>query len=156
MDMDRSGASLKEILGWASLGLAGGLLAAPSGVARLIGFPDDSRSSVLLRAVGLREMLAYVLIERTGPEDARPLWVRTGGDAIVLALIGAISRRKGADRRRLTVAAANVGAIAALDAYAALRLGRSPGGPIPAGPAEDLSKDPAYEPAAPLRGIKGG
>ncbi|HVX31991.1 MAG TPA: hypothetical protein VHA80_02530 [Solirubrobacterales bacterium] len=156
METDRSASRLKEILGWASLGLAAGLLGAPSRVARLIGFPDDARSSALLRAVGLREMLAYVLIERTGPEDAGPLWVRTGGDAIDLALIGASSRRGEADRGRLAVAAANVGAIAALDAYAAMRLGRSTGAANPAAPAEDLAEDPAGEPPEPLRGIEGG
>jgi hypothetical protein len=156
MEIDRTGARLKDILGWASLGLAGGLLATPSGVARLIGLPDDERAHTVLRAVGLRELLAYVLIERTGPADARPLWVRTGGDAIDLALLALGSRGKGADPKKLAAAAANVGAIAALDAYAALRLSRSRAGSAPAGPAEDLSKDPAYEPPEPLRGIKGG
>jgi hypothetical protein len=156
MEIDPTGARLKDLLGWASLGLAAGLLAAPSEVARLVGLADDERSHTVLRAVGLRELLAYVLIERSGPADSRPLWVRAGGDAIDLALLGLGARRKGADRRKLAAAAANVGAIAALDAYAASRLSRSSAGPDPAPPEDDLTKDPAYEPPEPLRGIKGG
>jgi hypothetical protein len=156
MENDRTGARLKDILGWASLGLAGGLLAAPSAVARLTGLPDDERTHTVLRAVGLRELLAYVLIERTGPTAAVPLWVRTGGDALDLALLCLGSGRKGAEPKKVAVAAANVAAIAALDAYTAIRLGRSTQGSEPAGPPDDLSKDPAYEPPEPFRGIKGG
>jgi hypothetical protein len=159
MDIDPRDARLKDILGWATLGLAGGLLAAPSGVARLIGLPDDRRGRLGLQAVGLRELAAYVLIVRTGPTDPRPLWVRAGGDGIDLALLGLAMQRKGADRPRLAIATAGIAAIAALDAYAAARLG-SGGGPTPgegaAEPPEDLSKDPAYEPPEPLRAIKGG
>jgi hypothetical protein len=157
MDIDRSDSRLKDSLGWATLGLAAGLLAAPSQVARLIGAPDDERSRAALRAVGLRELAAYVLIERTGPTAAFPLWVRAGGDAIDLALLGLAARRDGADRTKLGVAAGNIAAIAALDAYAAMRLGRS-SRPDPAGapPPDDLSEDPAYEPPEPYRGIKGG
>jgi hypothetical protein len=155
--IDRTGARLKEGLGWASLGLAAGLLAAPSQVARLIGAPDDERSRGALRAVGLRELAAFVLIERTGP-TALPLWVRAGGDMIDLALLGLAARRDGADRTKLGAAAANIAAIAALDAYAAIRLGAAGPGPDPvnAKPADDLSEDPAYEPPEPFRAIKGG
>ena len=156
MENDRTGARLKDILGWASLGLAGGLLAAPSGVARLTGLPDDERTHTVLRAVGLRELFAYVLIERTGPTASAPLWVRTGGDAIDLALLGLGARAKGSRPKKVAVAAANVAAIAALDAYTAIRLGRSAGSVAPAGPAEDLESDPAYSPPEPFSGIKGG
>lgn len=157
MDINRKNSRLKDALGWASLGLAAGLLAAPARVARLIGLPDDSRSRTELQAVGLRELAAYVLIERSGPTDARPLWVRTGGDAIDLTLLLVGMRRWGADRARLAIAAGNIAAVAALDAYAAARLS-SASSPAPgaAGPAEDLEHDPAYEPPEPFRGIKGG
>jgi hypothetical protein len=158
IDIDRSNSRLKDALGWATLGLAAGLLAAPFQVARLIGAPDDERSRTALRAGGLRELAAYVLIERTGPTAAFPLWVRAGGDAIDLTLLGLAARRDGADRTKLGVAAGNIAAIAALDAYAAIRLGRGGSRPDPAGtpPPDDLSKDPAYEPPEPYRGIKGG
>ena len=106
MEVNRADRRLKEGLGWATLGLTAGLLAAPSQVARLIGAPDDERSRAALRAVGLRELAAYVLIERSGPTAAFPLWVRAGGDAIDLALLGLAARRRGADRTRLGVAAA--------------------------------------------------
>jgi hypothetical protein len=157
IDIDRSDSRLKDALGWATLGLAAGLLAAPSQVARLIGAPDDERSRAVLRAVGLRELAAYVLIERTGPTAPFPLWVRAGGDAIDLALLGLAARRDGADRTKLGVAAGNIAAIAALDAYAAIRLGRG-SRPDPPGtpPPDDLSEDPAYEPPEAYRGIKGG
>jgi hypothetical protein len=158
MEIDRANARLKDGLGWATLGLAAGLLMAPSQVARLIGAPDDERSRGALRAVGLRELAAYVLIERTGPTAGFPLWVRAGGDVIDLTLLGLAARRKGADRRKLGVAAANIAAIAALDAYAAIRLGAAASTPDPgsAQPEEDLTDDPAYEPPEPFRGIKGG
>jgi hypothetical protein len=157
MEIDRTNSRLKDGLGWATLGLAAGLLAAPSQVARLIGAPDDELSRGALRAVGLRELAAYVLIERTGPTTAFPLWVRAGGDMIDLTLLGLAARRDGADRKKLAAAAANIAAIAALDAYAAIRLGAaSSPEPADAQPEDDLSKDPAYEPPEPYQGIKGG
>jgi hypothetical protein len=156
MKISRSDARLKDLLGWTTLGLAGGLLAAPSKVAELIGAPDDRGSRIALQAVGGRELLAYVLIARTGPTDPVPLWVRAGGDAIDLALLGLAARRPGANRTRLAVAAANVGAIAALDAYAAIRLARASRPDADPAPADDLSEDPAYEPPEAYRGIKGG
>jgi hypothetical protein len=158
IEIEQGNSRLKGALGWATLGLGAGLLAAPSRVARLIGAPDDECSRVALRAVGLRELAAYVLIERSGPTAAFPLWVRAGGDAIDLTLLGLAARRKGADRTKLGMAAANIAAIAAIDAYAAIRLGAAGSAPEPdnAGPEDDLSKDPAYEPPEPFRGIKGG
>jgi hypothetical protein len=156
-EIDNTDSRLKNALGWATLGLAAGLLAAPSQVARLIGAVDDERSQLALRAVGLRELAAYVLIQRSGPTAAFPLWVRAGGDGIDLALLGLAARREGADRRRLGATAANIAAIMALDAYAAIRLGSDsiPGRPDTP-PADDLAADPAYEPPEPYRGIKGG
>jgi hypothetical protein len=95
----------------------------------LVGLPDEERGHTVLRAVGLRELLAYVLIERSGPTDARPLWIRTGGDGIDLALLAVGSGGKEADTKKIAAAAANVVAIAALDAYTALRLSRSTANP---------------------------
>jgi hypothetical protein len=69
------------------------------------------------------------------------------------------------------VASVGIAAITALDAYAAARLARAAGAALtsveeagitsvdvsPGGePPDDLSKDPAYEPPEPLKGIKGG
>lgn len=67
-------------------------------------------------------------------------------------MLGLAARSKRRDGKRLLLASAAIGAIAALDVYAAIRLGRQPS----RDPADDLSKDPAYEPSESLKAIKGG
>lgn len=95
------------------------------------------------------------------------LWARAAGDAKDLALLGIAAARKRENGARLSAATAGIAAIAALDAYVAARLTGSSGvaaatAPQPADggagepPPDDLSKDPAYEPPEPLKGIKGG
>lgn len=141
-------------LGWASLALGAAMLAAPGPLNRAAGIRDDRSTRLWQRLVGVRELGAFGLIVLAG-QPRTGLWARVAGDAKDLTLLGLAAARKRQSGARLATAAAAIAAIAALDAYAATRL---EGAEAAAGgePPDDLSKDPAYEPPEPLKGIKGG
>jgi hypothetical protein len=154
MEIASSDEKLAKALGWASLGLGAAMLAAPGRLNRLAGIRDEGSTRVWQRIVGARELAAFALIV-PGGQRRTGLWARAAGDAKDLALLGVAAGRKRESGARLAIATAGIAAIAALDAYAAKRLsgaGMDSGEEAP----DDLSKDPAYEPPEPLKGIKGG
>jgi uncharacterized membrane protein len=118
----RPGERAGKALGVASVALGVPLLAAPGAVTRAIGLADTSRTRLLARVVGARELAAAVGVLRPS-RPAGGLWARVGGDAADLALLGA-GLRSAADRRRLGAALAAVAGIAALDVLAAARVSR--------------------------------
>jgi len=74
-------------LGVFSLALGIPQTLAPGRVNRLIGVKDDATSRMLMRAVGVRELVAGVGIFT----DRRPtqwVWARVAGDTMDLALLG--------------------------------------------------------------------
>jgi hypothetical protein len=145
---------LAKALGWASLGLGAAMVAMPGQLNRLAGIRDERSTRLWQRIVGARELAAFALIVLGGQRRAG-LWARAAGDGKDLALLAVAAARKRESGARLAGATAAIAAIAALDAYVAARLsgaGDESGGEPP----EDLSRDPAYEPPEPLRGIKGG
>jgi len=107
-------------LGMFSVGLGLAELLAPESVAKLIGIPNSSRSRLVLRALGARELLSGVgLLVR--PNSSNWLWSRVGGDAMDLALLGDGFTLKRANRTRLIAATAAVAGVAAIDALSAAR-----------------------------------
>jgi hypothetical protein len=108
----------------ASLGLGAALLAAPGPVARLAGIEEDGTTRGWQRVVGLRELVACGLIALGGPRPGGAAWFRAGGDAADLVLLGLAARSERQDGRRLAIASTAIGAIAALDVYAAVRFSR--------------------------------
>jgi uncharacterized membrane protein len=113
-------------LGWFSIGLGLAQLVVPRRLAQLIGVPDDDETRVVLRAVGLREVVTGVgLLTQRRP--AGWLWARAGGDVMDLALLGSALRSDQASRPKVAAAAAAVVGIMALDVRGGERLSRSPG-----------------------------
>lgn len=116
---------LGQGLGWFSVGLGVSQLAAPRGLARMIGIrPDDSTRDVLL-AIGVRELATGLgILRRRRPSGW--LWARVGGDLIDLALLGVALGSRGADRNRVVAATVAVAGVTLLDAVAATWETRTP------------------------------
>src|ERR1043166_7731434 len=97
---DVAPATLSRGLGWFSLALGLTEVASPNMLSRTIGIPPKPGTSWLMRAMGVRELLAGagVLMK---PRQPLPLWARVAGDAIDLALLAAASRMKKASGMRL-------------------------------------------------------
>jgi uncharacterized membrane protein len=100
-----------ERLGWLSIGLGVAAIAAPRGVARLIGL-DEHR--LLLQVVGLRELASGIGI-LTNPKPTAWLWSRVAGDLIDLAVLRKALAKDDAHRIRLAAATAAVAGVTALD-----------------------------------------
>lgn len=113
-------------LGWLSiaLGLAG--LLAPRRTARLVGAPTTRPAVIALRVVGLRELACGLGIVAR-PRAAGWLWARVAGDLMDLALLTSALAARHARPGRVTIAAAGVMGIAALDVRAARALGGAGG-----------------------------
>jgi uncharacterized membrane protein len=109
--------TLARGLGWFSIGLGVAQVAAPTVVGRLVGVRPTSRSRDVMRAIGVRELVAGagLIAERKPPAF---LWARVAGDAMDLALLGNVLGSDG-DRRRTAAAAAAVAGVTALDVLAA-------------------------------------
>jgi uncharacterized membrane protein len=119
---------LATALGWFSIALGAAELAAPSGMARLIGARDDEDTRKTLRIFGAREIVAGLAI-LAQPDRPRWLWSRVGGDALDLAWLGRAMTDHETERNRMGVAAAAVAGVTALDIAAAQRLQRQPSEP---------------------------
>jgi uncharacterized membrane protein len=121
---EADGSTLSRALGVFSLGLGITELAAPDVLARAIGVEPSSRTSFVMRAFGMREVLAGlgVLVQ---PRRPLPLWARLAGDAIDMAAIGWAAGSQRTRIERLAVAAVAVAGAAALDAVAATRVQRA-------------------------------
>jgi uncharacterized membrane protein len=101
-------------------------------VAHAAGVDDDASSRPLIRAVGVRELVAALLL-LSGAQ--RSVWFRVAGDAADLALLGsALTGKKGDRARRVRGATGFVAALTAVDLYAALRRERDQHGPGRPGP----------------------
>ena len=112
-------------LGVFSVGLGLAELLAPAGVAALIGVPNQTRTRGVLRAMGVRELLAGVgLLLR--PRSAGWLWSRVAGDALGLALLGRGFGKRHTSPARLLAATAVVSGVTAFDALSAARQSRNP------------------------------
>ena len=108
--------TLARGLGWFSIGLGAAQVAAPSVVSRLVGIRPTSRTREVMRAVGIRELVAGAGLL----SDRKPafLWARVAGDAMDLALLGN-ALASDAEKVRTTAATAAVAGVAALDVLAA-------------------------------------
>ena len=110
-----------RILGAFSLGLGLAELLAPRRLASLVGLPNDVRTRSLLRAFGLRELLAAAgLLGR--PVSAVWLWSRVAGDAMDLALLLTSVGARRARTVRILAATTAVAGVTAWDALSAMRI----------------------------------
>jgi hypothetical protein len=110
---------LTTALGWISIGLGLAEIVAPRQLSETMGV---STHPTLMRALGLREISAGVGI-LASHQPSYWLWARAAGDAMDLALLGAAFRADKRDGVRLSSTIAMIGAIAALDVFAALKQG---------------------------------
>ncbi len=108
-------------LGWFSIALGLAELAAPRGMARLVGVRPDYTG--LIRALGLREIASGVgILAQRAP--ASGVWARVGGDAMDLACLGAAFLSPGAQKSRVISAGAAVMGVTVLDVLCAQQLTR--------------------------------
>jgi len=110
-------------LGVLSVGLGLAELLAPDRMASLIGLPKTPRTRLVLRALGVRELLAGVGL-LAQPRSARWHWSRVAGDAMDLALLGGGFSQGRTKRTRLIAATAAVAGVTAIDALSAARESR--------------------------------
>ncbi|MGK5740790.1 SRPBCC family protein [Micromonospora sp. URMC 103] len=111
---------LPRALGWLSLALGVGAVAAPGPLARLTGVDDSPAAGTVISAVGARE-LGHGIGLVAGRRRAGWAWTRVAGDAMDLAVLGqALADRRGERRRRVAITTAAVAGIAAVDLFAAI------------------------------------
>jgi uncharacterized membrane protein len=117
---------LARALGWFSIGLGLAQLAAPRGVAKMIGVQDDEDNRNLLRGIGLRELTSGIGI-LTGDRPTGWLWSRVGGDAMDLSLLGKALTADDTQKGRAAAATAAVVGVTALDVLCSVQLSRGEG-----------------------------
>jgi uncharacterized membrane protein len=115
---------LANALGWFSIGLGLAQIAAPRGVARLIGVRDDGRSVSIMRMIGVREIASGIGILSQARRHPSWMWSRVAGDVMDLALLGNALNAKRGDRNRIVSATAAVLGVAALDVISGQQLER--------------------------------
>ncbi|WP_158043687.1 transcriptional regulator [Skermanella pratensis] len=126
---DRTAGRLAQGLGWFSLALGLAQVAAPAGMARLVGVPDEEENRNAMRALGLREIASGLGILATRhPARADWVWARVGGDAIDLALLGRAWASDRSGKQRVAAATAAVAGVMALDLLCGRRLDGWEGG----------------------------
>lgn len=110
---------LQRALGGLSAALAAAPLAVPGAFGAALGVGAGPRQRLAARVVGARELVAAAaLLAKPAPAW---VWMRVGGDAMDLALLGrALLLHDGRGLRRTVTAATAVGAITALDVWAAI------------------------------------
>ena len=118
----KNGEELGRGLGWFSIGLGLAEVAAPRGIAKIVGVRGDSSNRLLIRLLGLREIAHGVAILSQNGRSAATLWSRVAGDAIDLACLGAAYASPDANKGLLTFATANVLTVTALDVACAQQL----------------------------------
>jgi len=105
-------------LGWFSIGLGLAAIAAPRGLARMIGIRSHSG---LLRLLGFREIATGIgILSQRKP--AGWLWGRVAGDAMDLSLLGGALAARSSQRGKVAAAAAAVAGVTALDVFASRRV----------------------------------
>lgn len=121
---DVAPATLSRGLGWFSVALGLTEIAFPETLSRAIGVKPRPGTSWLLRAMGVRELIAGagVLMQ---PRRPLPLWARVAGDIVDLSLLVSATRSKDARVPRLAGAIAAVAGVSALDTIAARRSQRA-------------------------------
>ena len=112
---------LARALGWFSIGLGLAEVAAPRGLAKVIGVHDHR---VLFRVLGLREIASGIGI-LTQHRPAGWMWSRVGGDVMDLALLGAALTSAHAKRGKVAAVTAAVAGVTALDIFCSRQLSRS-------------------------------
>jgi uncharacterized membrane protein len=113
--------SLARFLGWFSLGLGSAQILAPRAMCRLVGASGEGLSKHLMRAMGAREATQGIgILTRARPTIW--VWSRVGGDALDLALLGAVAAR--GNTKRAAFAMVSVIAVSAPDVYEARHLSR--------------------------------
>jgi uncharacterized membrane protein len=111
---------LPRALGWLSLALGAGAVAATGPLARLTGVDDSPQARTLIPAVGARELGHGLGLVLSGGR-AGWAWSRVAGDAVDLTLLArAWADRIGERRRRVALTGAVVAGITALDLIAAV------------------------------------
>ena len=104
-------------LGWFSVGLGVAQVAAPKAVCRLIGVGPTGGTREVMRAIGVRELVAgagLLASRRRSPF----LWARVAGDAMDIALLAKALASDG-EKARTGAATAAVAGVTALDLLAA-------------------------------------
>ena len=109
--------ALARGLGWFSVGLGVAQVAAPTAVSHLIGVKPTGGSRQVMRAVGMRELVAGAGL-LAGRKPTPFLWARVAGDAMDLALLGNALSADG-QKTRTGAATAAVAGVTALDVVAA-------------------------------------
>jgi uncharacterized membrane protein len=114
-------------LGWFSLGLGLTQIAAPRGVARMIGLRGNDEDRKAMLAIGMRELASGIgILMRDHPTPA--VWSRIGGDVMDLALLGRALNSPRSDRNRVAAATVAVAGVTVLDVLAGQRLSREGNG----------------------------
>lgn len=121
-DTTGRGEQLATALGWFSIALGATELVAPRSLARAVGVPDASNSTI--RAFGVREVAAGLAI-LARPDRAGGVWSRVGGDALDISYLASALDSPGADRSRVGMALAVVLGVTTLDVLCAQRLSAS-------------------------------
>ncbi|WBB68917.1 SRPBCC family protein [Micromonospora sp. WMMD812] len=111
---------LARALGWLSLALGAGTIAAAGRLARLTGVDDSPAARVVIPALGARE-LGHASGLIAGRRAAGWAWSRVAGDVLDLTLLArALADREGERRRRVALTTAVIAGITAVDVLAAV------------------------------------
>lgn len=120
--------SLAVSLGWFSIVLGTAEVAAPRAVCRLVGARDRGKAPVVVRAMGVRELVQGIGI-LARPRPTAWLWSRVAGDGLDLSLLGLVAAENAKRRTRTAIAIANVLAVTVPDVLESLHLSRKKGEP---------------------------
>ncbi|MBA3463161.1 MAG: SRPBCC family protein [Deltaproteobacteria bacterium] len=115
---------LSRGLGWYSLALGAAQLVMPKKLARLIGVEPAGLTPIIVRAMGVRELIAGVSV-LAQPRRPMPLWTRVAGDLVDLGLLGLAAGTKRTSGARVATAIGMVAGVMALDVIAARRVQKS-------------------------------
>ena len=116
---------LADFLGWFSVGLGVSQIVMPRVVSKICGIDDSDGNTVLMRALGMRELTSGVGI-LTQKHPTNWVWSRVAGDVMDLALLGKVASNGENHRGRTTIATAAVLGVLALDVLSAQQLAQSP------------------------------
>jgi len=115
--------TLGRALGVFSVGLGTVQLVGPRRLLRTIGVRADDPAPGVVRAIGVRELVAGAgLLARRRP--ASFAWFRVAGDAMDIALMASTALRRGIRRDRATASLAALGLVSAADLAAGVMLAR--------------------------------
>lgn len=116
-------------LGLFSLALGAAEVVAPRRIADFLGLEKDSSASTVIRAFGLREIAAGILLVR-GPAFSTNVWNRVLGDAMDIGAL-LLALRTTSKPRNVAGALAFVGSVTALDLWTAQALDAETGRALP-------------------------